>query len=329
MPKYFFELIAITGLSIIIIFYSTVGAGLSSNLPIIGVFSLALLKLMPTIKNLGTINRAFMADLPNAEAAYLALKEMKPNIKTTKQLLEIENFSKKLVFKDVSFGYSSDGPLLLNNASFSINSGEFVGIVGQSGSGKTTVLDLITNLLKPTSGEILIDDTPLKEISDKSISKLIGYVGQDPFFFHGTIRDNILFGRNNYSDKDVEETLSKVEMLDYLNSKNEKLDFVLADSGLKISGGQRQRLNIARALIASPKILILDESTSNLDSKTEKKMVSTILSLVKKYSLTVIFVTHRLSAVKKADKIVEIEDSKILINDNKRIQNNKKITVKS
>ena len=317
LPKYFFEMIAITGLALIILFYTQDNSSLSTKLPTIGVFSLALLRLMPSIKNAGTMNRTFMADLPNAEAAYLALNEMIPKVIDRKNRITIHDFNDKIIFDNVSFFYheQTNSPVI-KNGTFSISAGEFVGIIGESGSGKTTILDLITNLLNINDGEILIDGHPINSIDEKSISKLIGYVGQDPFFFNGTIKENILFGREGFTDSDIEDVLSNVEMLDFLKSKKEYINFKLADSGLKISGGQRQRLNLARALIGKPKILVLDESTSNLDTETESRIVKTILRLIKEEKITVIFVTHRISAVQNADKIIKINNGIITLSDN-------------
>ena len=306
LPKYLIELIVIIMLASIILFYTDKGFGFSGNLPSVGVFSVAILRIMPSIKNLGTLNRTIMADLPNAEAAYLALSELSSHSNDRGGESKIDEFHNFIKFDKVTFQYAGTNNPVLNELSFTINAGKFVGIVGESGSGKTTVLDLMTNLLKPQSGKITIDGHLVNDISHESFSKLIGYVGQDPFFFSGTIRENLLFGRNGFSDLDIENVLAKAEMLQFIKTKKDFLSFSLADDGLKISGGQRQRLNLARALLGNPKILILDEATSNLDVLTEERIVNTVNKLVKQENITVVFVTHRMSAIKNADKIIKL-----------------------
>jgi ABC-type multidrug transport system fused ATPase/permease subunit len=137
-------------------------------------------------------------------------------------------------------------------------------------------------------------------------------VGQDPFLFNDTIRSNVLFGRNDPGEDIIKQALRKADVLDFVESLPGGLDYIVADDGMKMSGGQRQRICIARALLKNPEILLLDEATSALDHKTEEKIIETILRIVKQDGNTVIFVTHRKSAIQQADQVIEVKDGQIL-----------------
>jgi ABC-type multidrug transport system fused ATPase/permease subunit len=253
-----------------------------------------------------------MSMLPHAEAAYHAIDESDRHQKDGSGHEQLDAFRAKIQIKDVTFNYANTEKPAVKNVSAEIRKGQFVGIIGPSGSGKTTLLDLLAGLLNVSSGEIMMDGRPMDSFSPESLSEHFGYVGQDPFLFNDTIRSNVLFGRNDPGDDTIKQALRKADVLDFVESLPGGLDYIVADDGMKMSGGQRQRICIARALLKNPEILLLDEATSALDHKTEEKIIETILRIVKQDGNTVIFVTHRKSAIQRADHVIEMKDGQIL-----------------
>lgn len=314
IPTMFLELVSISFICFLVMYLSGSSKGFYSNLPVIGVFALSLLKMMPSLRQLGNYFLNLMSQLPHVEASYFALTETSYNKSTLNEEGKevFKQFNSSIEFNNVKFLYNNALTPAINCLDVRINKGDFVGIIGASGSGKTTLLDLLAGLLKPLSGEILIDGMSVSRFTSNSRSKHMGYVGQDSFFINDTIRNNILFGRENFDDNSIINALKQAEILDFVESLQEGLDFIVADDGMKMSGGQRQRLSIARALLSDPEILLLDEATSALDHETEANVMETILRLVKEEEKTVIFVTHRKSAVKHVNKILEMRDGQII-----------------
>ena len=222
-------------------------------------------------------------------------------------LENIKSFNKKIEIKNVSFTY--DEVEVLKNINLNIKKGETVAIVGPSGSGKSTLANLLPRFYSYTHGEILIDGIELKKISKKSIRSLIGIVGQESILFNGTIRDNILLGKK-IDDDEVYDALKTANAISFINEFSNKLDHKIADNGANLSGGQKQRISIARAIISKSPILILDEATSSLDSKSEKLVQEALKKLM--HNKTSIVIAHRLSTVKNAQNIVVLDKGKVI-----------------
>ena len=201
------------------------------------------------------------------------------------------------------------GPEVLKNINLTIKKGETLAIVGASGSGKSTLANLIPRFYNYNSGELLIDGNELRNISKKSIRALIGIVGQESILFNGSIRDNILLGKQ-IDDDEVYNALKTANALDFINEFDDKIDHKIADNGVNLSGGQKQRIAIARAIISKSPILILDEATSSLDSKSEKLVQDALIKLMD--NKTSIVIAHRLSTVKNAQNIIVLEKGKIV-----------------
>ena len=182
-------------------------------------------------------------------------------------------------------------------------------IIGPSGSGKSTLANLLPRFYNYSSGKILIDGIELKKISKRSVRSLIGIVGQESILFNGTIRDNILLGKK-IDDDEVYEALKTANAIDFINEFSDKLDHKIADNGANLSGGQKQRISIARAIISKSPILILDEATSSLDSKSEKLVQEALKKLM--HNKTSIVIAHRLSTVKNAQNIVVLDKGKVI-----------------
>jgi len=246
-----------------------------------------------------------------AEASQKRINEFlkeEPQIKNNTELHSYING--KIEFKNVSFKYEDTGIEALKHLSFSINQGETLAIIGKTGSGKSTILDLIGRLYDVDSGEILIDNNPIENINLKDLRTTIGYVPQDAFLFSDSIKNNIKFGAINATDHQVIEAAKNAVVHENIEDFNKGYDTILGERGITLSGGQKQRISIARAIINSPQILLLDDCLSAVDTETEEE----ILNNLKTVSLgkTTIIVSHRISSAKNANKIIVIEDGKVL-----------------
>ena len=212
-------------------------------------------------------------------------------------------------FKNVNFTYKDTGIQALKNINFKIDKGDKLGIIGKTGSGKSTLLNLIVRLYNIDNGELVIDENQINDVNIKSLRSQIGYVPQDVFLFSDTIENNIRFGSVNSSDKEVIE-VSKISDIhdDILGFKN-KYKTILGERGVNLSGGQKQRISIARALIRKPKLLILDDCLSAVDTETEENIINSLNNL--NYSTTTIIVSHRVSSMKNANKIIVLNNGHI------------------
>ncbi|CAB4858847.1 MAG: ATP-binding cassette domain-containing protein [Actinobacteria bacterium] len=242
--------------------------------------------------------------LPLEESASESAQKSKP--KKTQNAIE---------FKKVSFAYASaeehrDGKLVLDSVSFKIKTGDRVALVGPSGAGKSTVFSLIERFYEPTSGEILLEGTPVTELSRDALRSQIGYVEQDAPVLAGSLRDNLLIGSPNATDKELKFVLGEVNLTAVLKRDKRGLDAEVGEAGIMLSGGERQRLAIARTLLAAPPILILDEATSALDGLNEQHMREAIDAVAQ--GRTMIVIAHRLSTVVDSDLIIVLDQGKVV-----------------
>lgn len=209
-------------------------------------------------------------------------------------------------FKDVTFGYNNIDRPVLHNLNLHVDKGETIALVGESGAGKSTILNLVIGFNQVNSGEVLIDGHNMKDIDLRSYRKHLAVVPQTSILFSGTIRDNITYGVDNVDEATLDEIVKAANLTDLINSLPDGLDTMVGEHGGKLSGGQRQRISIARALIRNPKVIVLDEATSALDSISEKLIQEALNNLTK--DRTTFIVAHRLSTIKDADKIAVIAD---------------------
>ncbi|MFL2999092.1 MAG: ABC transporter ATP-binding protein [Cytophagales bacterium] len=216
----------------------------------------------------------------------------------------------KIEFKNVFFKYSDTKIPGMENVSFTINPGDSLGIIGSTGSGKSTIANSILRLFDIDKGQILIDDTDIKQLNISHFRKQIGYVPQDVFLFSDTIENNILFGTENKSFDLVKEAAENADLLRNINSFPEKFETKIGERGITLSGGQKQRVSIARAIIKEPKILILDDCLSAVDTKTENVILENMKKIM--VNKTSIIISHRISSVKLAKKIIVIDSGKII-----------------
>ncbi len=233
------------------------------------------------------------------------------------------NFNNKLEFENVEFVYNHKQKNILNKINFFIKKGEMIGLIGSSGSGKTTIVDLILRLFEPTKGKILLDGKDISQINLKHWRKNIGYVSQDMFLVNDSIVNNIKFYDNSISNEDVEKAAKMANIYSFIQSCPDKLNTVIGERGIQLSMGQRQRIVIARILARKPKILIMDEATSALDNESEVKIQKVIENL--KGKITVLVIAHRLSTVINSDKLLVLENGQIVEQgDAKKLLNDKK-----
>ena len=249
--------------------------------------------------------------IQQAEASQKRINEFlktKPSIINTNE--SKLNIKGEINFKNVSLTFKETGIKALNNISLSIKRGESIALMGDIGSGKSTLLELLCRVYDPDNGEVLIDKNNIKHTNINELRDCIGYVPQSTFLFSDTIENNIKFGKLNASVEEVIKSAEIACLSEDIGSFKNKYETILGERGVNLSGGQKQRLAIARAIIKKPKILILDDSLSAVDTETEEEILSSLNDVTK--NMTVIISTHRISSAKTCDKILVLENGSIL-----------------
>lgn len=234
----------------------------------------------------------------------------KEEIKQLPQTKEILSFEREIIFQNVGFKYNEESDWVLKNINLKIPKGKIIAIVGSSGTGKSTLADLLPRFHDVTEGSIMIDGTDIREFDIRQLRSLMGFVNQDPVLFHDTIFNNIAFGKPNATKEEVIDVAKIAQIHEFIMGTPHGYDTMVGDRGSTLSGGERQRITLARALLLNPPILILDEATASLDSKSER-LVQEALSNVMQ-GRTSIVIAHRLSTVQHADKIVVLQDGMIV-----------------
>lgn len=222
----------------------------------------------------------------------------------------INHVDGKFEFRDVKFRYNNDGHAVLNNLNLTVQPGETIALVGESGAGKTTILNLVIGFNMPSEGEVLLDGKSLSEIDLRSYRKYLAVVPQNTILFSGTIRDNITYGIHDIDEERLMEVVKAANLSELIESLPDGLDTLVGEHGGKLSGGQRQRIAIARALIREPRVIVLDEATSALDSISEKMIQEAVNNLTT--NRTTFIVAHRLSTIRDADKIAVIHEGRCI-----------------
>ena len=251
--------------------------------------------------------------LPRAAVSAKRINEVidtTPSIKDKDKTKDFDDDKKGLVeFKDVSFKYPDADSEILEDISFTAEPGKTTAIIGSTGSGKSTVVNLIPRFYDVTGGELLIDGVNIKDVSQKELRSKIGFVPQKGMLFTGTIRSNIKYGNPSMSDEDMIKAATIAQATEFIESKPKKYDEEISQGGTNVSGGQRQRLSIARAIATDPEIFVFDDSFSALDLKTDSKLRAALKE--KTENKTVIIIAQRISTILDADKIIVLEEGKI------------------
>lgn len=247
--------------------------------------------------------------LASVERVFVLLDE-KPTIVDAPDAVELKSVTGKMEISNLSFSYDEEHGKALDGVSFKVNPGEMVAVVGPSGAGKTTIVNMLLRFYDPTEGTITIDGHDLKNIKNESLRKHISVVLQDPFLFNDTIKNNINFARPDATEEEITEAARSSGAEEFIISLPDKYDTVIGERGVKLSGGQRQRISIARAVLADPRILLLDEATSSVDNETESLIQEAIYRMAK--DRTTVVIAHRLSTVQNADRIIVLESGKVV-----------------
>ncbi|OGR28769.1 MAG: hypothetical protein A2277_00210 [Desulfobacterales bacterium RIFOXYA12_FULL_46_15] len=269
----------------------------------IALLAVAAWKCLPAMERILTSTAQIRYSLPFISTVLSHLDEIKNTLEKTEARTKEITFTKELVLDSVNYRYPKNGRDALNSININIRMGETIGIIGPSGSGKSTLVDLITGLIEPDKGSILIDDLVLNNENANEWRKKIGYVSQSPFIYDGTLAENVAFG---VTPADINRELIKkcctmAYMDEFLCNLPQGIDTEIGERGIRLSGGQRQRVAIARALYNSPSVMIFDEATSSLDTKSEAEIKKTIYSL--REEKTLIIIAHRLTTVEDCDCI--------------------------
>lgn len=270
------------------------------------IFSFFVFGPLQEIGNIILSYREAEASLNNFDS--LMKKKPEPQALSPKHLGAIET----LEFKHVGFKHNSAQQNAINNISFKAEVGETIAFVGPSGSGKSTLMKLLVGLYRPKQGKILYNDFNEEEIDFDDLRRQIGFVTQDTQLFSGTIRENLLFVNPSATEEDVQDALQKASCQNLLARAEKGLDTTIGEGGLKLSGGEKQRISIARALLRKPKLLLFDEATSALDSLTEEQITDTIRSISLEGNQITILIAHRLSTIMHADRIYVLEKGDVV-----------------
>ena len=271
-------------------------------------FLAAMMLAYQPVRSLATLNMGIYQGLSAAKRILPIIDSA--NIKDLSKGSELKLTEGNIEFKDVTFKYTESKDNVLNNINLSIKNGEMTALVGHSGAGKSTILNLIPRFYDPLKGEISIDGKSIAQFSLKSLRKNISLVSQDTTLFDDTIKNNIKYSNQNASEEEIAEAAQLSSCDEFIKKMPNGYDTIIGENGVRLSGGEKQRLSIARAMLKKSKIILLDEATSSLDSETEEKIQNAINHLT--HGRTTIVIAHRLSTVINSNKIYVIEKGKIV-----------------
>lgn len=318
LPRFFIETLVTCGLLLLIIVKLAFGTSPAQIVPLLGVLALAAFRLMPCANRIVNLSTNLKYSMPVLDDIYSDLMLIRKNKCQVNEKENEPNNLEKLEFNEsidingVVFKYPESDVKILDKLSFKIPKGSFVGIIGQSGAGKTTFVDVLLGLLRPQEGKIFVDGKDIMEHLSLWQRKL-AYVPQSIYLIDGTIRENIALGvaTCDIDEARIHDVLYMADLNRFIDSLPQKLDTIVGERGAKLSGGQRQRIGIARALYNSPDILILDEATAALDQETEDNITSAIIKL--KGKITVVAIAHRIATLQQCDFKVQFFEGHIKI----------------
>lgn len=267
-----------------------------------------MMQLFIPLGSLGFVYREIKTALINIEQMFIVM-DIKPAIEDHKEAKDLEIKGGVVSFKQVDFQYDDDRKIL-DDINFSVAAGQTIAVVGASGSGKSTLVKLLFRFYDPKAGQVMIDGQDIKTVTQQSLRRLIGIVPQDTVLFNDSIMENIRYGHVEATDEQVHQAIDAANLRDFISQLPKGVETTVGERGLKLSGGEKQRVAIARTLLKNPPIMVFDEATSSLDSKSEQKIVTAIQEITLK--TTNIVIAHRLSTIVHADKIIVMDAGKIV-----------------
>jgi len=271
-------------------------------------FLTALIMIYDPIKQVSKVNNSLQKGMAACARIY-ALLDLEPEIVDRPGAVELVGDIDEITFEQVRFSYAGEEEII-KGVDLRVRANEVLAIVGPSGSGKSTLVNLLPRFHDVSAGAIIINGRDIREYTLHSLRSKISVVTQETILFNDTIRNNILYGRPDSSEQEVEQAASHAFALDFIRKLPDGFDTVIGESGVRLSGGQRQRLSIARALLKNAPILILDEATSSLDTESEREVQKALNNLMR--NRTTFVIAHRLSTIKKADRILVLEKGRIV-----------------
>ena len=308
-PRYAMESLGMILISVFIVTIFIRDGGIATALPIIGVLGLGAQRLLPIMQQIYGNWSVVIGSKASLIDVIDLLNQPLPKKKNPKK--ESSKFNEAIVLENICFSYDINSKPILNNLNIRLNKGMKIGLVGETGSGKSTFLDILMGLLTPTSGKIKIDNNPISENNLTKLHSLIAHVPQNIYLADASISENIAFGidQNKIDIPLVERVADEALVKKFLDDQGSSLDSGVGERGIKLSGGQRQRIGIARALYKRSGLIIFDEATSSLDEQTETEIMDTIYNLDNE--LTIVLVAHRISTLKRCDEIYEMKNGSL------------------
>ena len=311
LPKYLLEALSFGFLILFILYNLNLGNNLTKVLPILSMFAFAALRLIPAFQQIFSSLNKINFSTKGLDDILYRLNENK-NLEISKKTNDSLQIKNKIEINDLNFIYPNSNRMALNKINLSILAGKKIGVVGSTGSGKTTLIDILLGLLKPTNGKISLDGNEISKLGLREWQNSIGYVPQNIFLSDKTVAENIAFGHTleELNIERVKEVCKIASLHEFITKELDQNYFTeVGERGIRLSGGQRQRIGIARALYNNPSLLVLDEATSALDNLTEKKIIESIADNSK--NITTIIIAHRLNTIKNCDCIYYLEDGEI------------------
>lgn len=299
----------LTAISVFVLIYLAIVLT-DMSLGRLGIFLFAMFRLGPKVSNLNSYLYKIENNLPHLVRAQEFINKLEANREPDTEKEPVPEEVQTVEFDDIRFSYEGQEEEALSEVSFGLEKGEFIGFVGQSGAGKSTIVSLLTRLYEPDSGEIRANDRPIHKMCVDEWRSLIAVVRQDPFIFNNSLRYNLTIGNQDVSREELDRITRITRVDEFFDELSDGYNTQLGENGVRLSGGQRQRIALARALLKDADLLVLDEATSDLDSNLEQQVQESIEKMERDYSI--IGIAHRLSTVKNADRIYTVDEGEIV-----------------
>jgi ABC-type multidrug transport system fused ATPase/permease subunit len=311
IPRFAMEALGITLIAVLAYKFSIQPGGLTVAIPVLGAMALSAQRLLPALQQAYHAYATIVATQKSLSDA-IELLDQKTDVPHSIDKVKSMDFTRALELVNISFAYVEGEGLIINNLNIKIEKGTRIGIIGTTGSGKSTLMDIIMGLLEPSSGSILVDGTPVQGALVNQWQKNIAHVSQSVYLRDATLAENIAFGVHEV-DIDIDRVkfaAKKAHIADYIEGLTYGYNTMVGERGVRFSGGQRQRIAIARALYRSASVLVLDEATSALDEDTESSVIEAIESLDR--DLTILIISHKTQTLKKSDRVIKLENGCIV-----------------